>query len=177
MRQKQTSDDWTLDLFGGHVELFFFLFLFFTVKEETAAARHYRPQHVSARHTHQQKREWRARQRQTDNLCTDVFSFSDWCVWDRRSMLWDVSQAPHSISTTTFSMELIDLRAGCEGGSGPCRQPGTAFSTQLPAMYLCMLPCVCFHLQGSKPESMLGKSACGCKAWMIVCIYLYVSII
>ncbi len=118
MRQKQTSDDWTLDLFGGHVELFFFLFLFFTVKEETAAARHYRPQHVSARHTHQQKREWRARQRQTDNLCTDVFSFLDWCVWDRRSMLWDVSQAPHSISTTTFSMELIDLRAGCEGGIG-----------------------------------------------------------
>lgn len=63
---------------------------------------------------------WR-RQRQTDNLCADVFSFSDWCVWDCRSISWEVSQAPRSITTVTAtsSRELIDLRAGCQCGLGP----------------------------------------------------------
>lgn len=85
----------------------------------------------------------------------------------RLAMAHKVSQAPHSITNTTSSRELIDQRAGCQGGSGPCREPASAVSTQLLAMLLCMLPCSHFHLQG-KPESMLEESACGCKAWITV---------
>lgn len=116
-------------------------------------------------------------QRQTDNLCADVFSSSDWCGqrWDT----WEVSRAhppptppAHSITTTTSSWELTDLRAGCQGGSGPHRQLGTAISTQLLAMY-CISACnlvYTFICRGSQPESMLEESACGCKAeWL--CIY------
>lgn len=93
--------------------------------------------------------------RQTDSLCTDVFFFRLMCL--RLAMAHKVSQAPHSITTTTSSRELNDQRAGCQGGLGPCREPASSVSTQLLAMLLCMLPCLHFHLQGKPAREHAGR--------------------
>ena len=46
-----------------------------TVKEETAATQQNWPELFSARHTCRQEGEVETRQRQTDSLCANVFSF------------------------------------------------------------------------------------------------------
>lgn len=98
-----------------------------------------------------------------------VFLFPLMCL-GLRSMAREVSQAPHSVTITTSSRELIDLKAGCQGGLGPRRQPGTAVSTQLLAMYLCMLSCSHFHLQ-EKPECTLQNQLVAIKHEWLCYVY------
>lgn len=155
---QSNNDDWTLDLLRAHVGHFAPMFPHYFEGRKlvplsiTGLSLFQLVTHIT------RKREWRTRQRQTDNFWSLMcfFFFSGlMCLRQPIDGLGGVSGPslpPDSINTTSSWLiwELV-VRED--------RDPaGTAVSSQLVAMYLCTLPCLYSHLQGEASQRTCWKN-------------------
>ena len=117
----------------------------------------------------------RMRQRQTDNPCTDVFSFSDWCVWDCRiDFLGGVSSPPHPPHShhhhqlprgADWSESWLSGRVGTPQAARHCCLHSAASRVSLHATLLTLSSAV----EGTQRASWKNQLVATTLEWM--CIY------
>lgn len=119
------------------------------------------------------KREWRTRQRQTDNFWSLMcFFFFFWTDVSEAADRWP-GRCLRPLPTPRLHQHhllLIDLRAGCQGGSRPRRHCCLLSASSHVSLHATLL--ILSSAGGSQPENMLEESVCGRKAWMTGCVYM-----